>query len=194
MKERMKGSLSLLTATVIWGFAFIAQSVGMDLIGPFTFQMVRCFLAVATLIPCSFLLDLGKCSPGQSAKKWKNPDLWKAGCICGCALFVASSLQQIGLVYTDAGKAGFITALYIVLVPVIGIFIGKKLKPIIVASVLIALLGLYFLCVQGSNGFSLPGWEPERLTDIEKLLRIYEGITADTLFENLVYFQQLQKF
>ena len=150
----MKGSLSLLTATVIWGFAFIAQSVGMDLIGPFTFQMVRCFLAVATLIPCSFLLDLGKCSPGQSAKKWKNPDLWKAGCICGCALFVASSLQQIGLVYTDAGKAGFITAMYIVLVPVLGLFLGRKVPKAAVLSVLMAVAGLYLLSCMGASGIN----------------------------------------
>ena len=125
MKEQWKGSLALLGATVIWGFAFIAQSVGMDLIGPFTFQMVRCLLAVLVLIPCSFLLDLGKCSMKESAQKWKNPKLWKAGMICGCALFVASSLQQVGLVYTDAGKAGFITAMYIVLVPVLGLFFGR---------------------------------------------------------------------
>ena len=69
MNKQLKGSLALLTATVIWGFAFIAQSVGMDLIGPFTFQMVRCLLAVALLVPLSFLLDLGKCSMRESFEK-----------------------------------------------------------------------------------------------------------------------------
>ena len=122
MNRKLKGSLALLTATVIWGFAFIAQSVGMDLIGPFTFQMVRCLLAVALLVPLSFLLDLGKCTMKESAAKWKNPKLWKASILCGVALFVASSLQQNGLVYTDAGKAGFLTAMYIVLTPVVGLF------------------------------------------------------------------------
>lgn len=125
MKNKLRGSLSLLLCTVIWGFAFIAQSVGMNLIGPFTFQMVRCFLAVLFLIPFSFVLDLGKCTMAESAGKWKNPKLWKSGLICGCALFVASSLQQIGLIYTDAGKAGFITAMYIVLVPVLGLFLKR---------------------------------------------------------------------
>ena len=145
----MKGSLSLLAATVIWGFAFIAQSVGMDLIGPFTFQMVRCFLAVLFLIPCAFVLDIGTCSVKESAEKWKNPQLWKAGILCGCALFAASSLQQIGLVYTDAGKAGFITAMYIVLVPVLGLFLGKKVPRNAVFSVLLAVVGLYLLSCLG---------------------------------------------
>ena len=94
MKNKLRGSLSLLTATVIWGFAFIAQSVGMELIGPFTFQMVRCFLAVLFLLPFSLILDLGKCSVGESLKKWKNPRLWKAGMLCGLALFAASSCSR----------------------------------------------------------------------------------------------------
>lgn len=149
MKEQLKGSLALLCATVIWGFAFIAQSVGMDLIGPFTFQMVRCLLAVVFLIPCAFVLDLGKCSMKESAKKWKNPRLWKAGILCGCALFVASSLQQIGLVYTDAGKAGFITAMYIVLTPLLGLFLGRKIKKSTAFSVLMAVAGLYLLSCMG---------------------------------------------
>lgn len=149
MKEKLKGSLALLGATVIWGFAFIAQSVGMDLIGPFTFQMARCILAVVFLIPCAFLLDIGKCSVKQSAEKWKNPNLWKSGIVCGCALFVASSLQQIGLVYTDAGKAGFITAMYIVLVPVLGLFLGRKVPKSAAFSVLLAVIGLYLLSCLG---------------------------------------------
>lgn len=149
MKEKLKGSLALLGATVIWGFAFIAQSVGMDLIGPFTFQMARCILAVIFLIPCAFLLDIGKCSVKQSAEKWKNPNLWKSGIVCGCALFVASSLQQIGLVYTDAGKAGFITAMYIVLVPVLGLFLGRKVPKSAAFSVLLAVIGLYLLSCLG---------------------------------------------
>ncbi len=149
MKEQFKGSLALLSATVIWGFAFIAQSVGMDLIGPFTFQMVRCALAVVFLIPCAFVLEIGKCTPAQSAKKWTDPRLWKAGVLCGCALFVASSLQQLGLVYTDAGKAGFLTAMYIVLVPILGLFLGRKVPKSAVLSVAMAVVGLYLLSCLG---------------------------------------------
>lgn len=149
MKQKLKGSLALLAATVIWGFAFIAQSVGMDLIGPFTFQTVRCLLAVLVLIPCAFLLDMGKCTPRESAEKWRSRELWKAGIVCGCALFVAASLQQIGLIYTDAGKAGFITAMYIVLVPVLGLFLKRKPPKSAVFSVLLAVVGLYLLSCMG---------------------------------------------
>lgn len=149
MKNKLRGILSLLAATVIWGFAFIAQSVGMELIGPFTFQMVRCFLAVLFLLPFSLILDLGKCSVGESLKKWKNPRLWKAGTLCGLALFAASSLQQIGLVYTDAGKAGFLTAMYIVLTPILGFFWKRKPPKTTFFSVLFAVVGLYLLSCMG---------------------------------------------
>lgn len=149
MKEKMKGSLALLSATVIWGFAFIAQSVGMDLIGPFTFQAVRCLLAVLFLIPLAFVLDFGKCSFRDSVRKWADPKLWKASTICGGALFIAASLQQIGLLYTDAGKAGFITAMYIVLTPVLGLFLGRKVPRTTAISVLIAVVGLYLLSCLG---------------------------------------------
>ena len=154
MNKQLKGSIALLTATVIWGFAFIAQSVGMDLIGPFTFQMVRCLLAVALLVPLSFLLDMGKCSMKESFEKWKNPRLWKASILCGLALFVASSLQQNGLLYTDAGKAGFLTAMYIVLTPIVGLFRGNKDSKATVFSVGIAVVGLYLLSCAGVSAIN----------------------------------------
>ncbi len=149
MKEQIKSSIALLSATVIWGFAFIAQSVGMDLIGPFTFQMTRCLLAVAFLVPLAFLLDFGKCSLKESLAKWKNPKLWKASICCGLALFIAASLQQVGLVYTDAGKAGFITAMYIVMTPVVGLFRGNKIPKATVFSVALAVVGLYLISCLG---------------------------------------------
>ena len=149
MKKQIKGSLCLLLATTIWGFAFIAQSVGMDKIGPFTFQAARCALAVLFLIPCAFLTEVNSCGTRKSVAKWKNPNLWKVGIICGCALFVATSLQQVGLVYTDAGKAGFLTAMYIVWVPVLGMFLGRKPPFTIVFSVVMAVVGLYLLSCVG---------------------------------------------
>lgn len=149
MKKQIKGSLCLLLATIIWGFAFIAQSVGMDKIGPFTFQAVRCAMAVLFLILCSFLMEFKSCGAQETIKRWLNPSLWRVGVICGSALFIAASLQQVGLLYTDAGKAGFLTAMYIVWVPVLGIFLGKKPPVTIVLSVAMAVIGLYLLSCIG---------------------------------------------
>lgn len=154
MKKKLQGTLALMLGTTIWGFAFIAQSVGMDKIGPFTFQTVRCALAVLFLAGCTFLLELPKNGPSQTMSKWRDPHLWKVGVICGCALFVAASLQQIGLVYTDAGKAGFLTAMYIVLVPILGLFFGRKPTRSALFSVALAVAGLYLLCCVGASGIN----------------------------------------
>ena len=154
MKKQLRGSILLLLATVIWGSAFIAQSVGMELIGPFTFQAVRCALAVLFLFPVSFLLDRTQKSEKTSMQRWLDPQLWKAGLICGLALFVAASLQQVGLVYTDAGKAGFITAMYIVLVPILGMFRKQKPSKAILFSVLLAVAGLYLLSCLNAEGIN----------------------------------------
>lgn len=147
MKEKLKGSLLLAFATVIWGSAFVAQSAGMDLIGPFTFQTVRCLLAVIALIPVIYLLD-GK-ERKDFIRKWSDKKLWRTGILCGVALFFAQSLQQVGLVYTDAGKAGFITAMYIVIVPILGIFFKRKPTVAAVVSIFIAVVGLYLLSCVG---------------------------------------------
>lgn len=154
MKKQLQGALALLGATVIWGSAFIAQSVGMDLIGPFTFQAIRCFLAVLFLFPVTLLFD---CRIGikRSLAKWCNRKLWIAGLVCGSALFVAASLQQVGLIYTDAGKAGFLTAMYIVLVPILGIFLHRKPGINAVFSVILAVIGLYLLSCVGSSGINI---------------------------------------
>lgn len=149
MTKKFKGSLELLSATFIWGTAFIAQSVGMDYIGPFTFQVCRCALGALFLFPLTLLFDALRGEQAKSMAAWKDPKLWKAGFICGCALFVAAGLQQVGLVYTDAGKAGFITAMYIVMVPILGVFIGMRPKCNTVISVVIAVIGLYLLSCVG---------------------------------------------
>lgn len=144
MKERMQGTLALLLGTFIWGMAFIAQSVGMETIGPFTFQAIRCMLGVIFLFLVTFFFDW-KIGIRASLQKWNSKKLWISGIICGTALFAATSLQQVGLVYTAPGKAGFLTAMYIVLVPVLGIFVHRKPGINAVVSVLLALVGLYLL-------------------------------------------------
>ena len=151
MNKQLRGSLSLFGAVIIWGSAFIAQSVGMELIGPFTFQAIRCGLAVLFLIPVSFLFD----RKPDAVKRWLEPKLWKSGIICGLALFVAASLQQVGLVYTDAGKAGFLTAMYIVLVPVLGLFLGQKPGKFAWFSVGLAVVGLYLLSCMGVSEINI---------------------------------------
>lgn len=158
MNKQLRGIAALTLCTIIWGFAFIAQSVGMERIGPFTFQAIRAFLAVAFLFPFSFLLDGRKGTAAQSFQKWREPGLWRSGMICGVALFVASSLQQVGLVDTDAGKAGFLTALYVVLVPVLGLLRKQKLSQNGVFSVLLSVLGLYLLSYSADTGIRGSDW------------------------------------
>lgn len=150
MKKQLSGVIALLGATVIWGSAFIAQSVGMDKIGPFTFQAVRCFLAVVFLFPASALFSRGK----PFWKSWADPALWRSGVICGLALLAASSLQQIGLVYTDAGKAGFLTAMYIVFVPFLGLFVGQRPGRNALLSLIPAIVGLYLLSCTSVSGIN----------------------------------------
>ena len=149
MNKKLKGSLILLLATTIWGSAFVAQRMGMNNVGPYTFQAARCFLAVLVLIPISILSDRKKKDQKTYFRRWKNKTLWKAGLLCGIPLFIACNLQQLGLVDTDAGKSAFLTAMYIVFVPIIGIFLKRKPTWTIPVSVLIAVAGLYFLSCVG---------------------------------------------
>ena len=151
-KNKLQGSIFLLLGTVIWGFSFIAQSVGMAQMGPFAFQSIRCLLAVLFLLPITLAFDRGDWR--TSMQKWKNPQLWRVGLICGCALFAAATLQQLGLLYTDAGKAGFLTAMYIVLVPIIGLFRRKKPNRAALFSVALAVVGLYLLSCMGAAGIN----------------------------------------
>lgn len=144
---RPKNACMLLLTAFIWGTAFVAQSVGMDYLEPFTFNGVRCLIGAVALLPCIFFFNRGKEKENEVNDENAKRDLIKGGVACGILLFAASSLQQIGLVYTAAGKAGFITAFYIVLVPVFGIFLHKKIGWKVWTAVAIALVGLYFLCI-----------------------------------------------
>ena len=145
-KEQIKGIIQLLLATLIWGCAFVAQSVGMDHLGPMSFQAIRSALAVLALLPVIFLMDR---DPGAYIPRWQTKGLWKTGILCGLALFVAQGLQQVGLQYTEPGKAGFITAMYIVLVPVLGLFLRRKCGIRVWISVALAVAGLYLLSCVG---------------------------------------------
>ena len=144
---KTKNALILFLTAFIWGTAFVAQSVGMDHLGPFAFNGIRNFIGGIALLPCIWLLDkLKLMDEGTGDKK----DLILGGICCGIFLFAASSLQQIGIQYTTAGKAGFITAFYIVLVPVLGILLKQKTGWKVWLAVVIAIVGLYFLCITES--------------------------------------------
>ena len=149
MSKQFKNNLLLILTALIWGCAFVAQSVGVDYVGPFTFNSVRNILGGLTLLPVIFILD--------RKKKTKEPENKKTliigGICCGVLLAVASSLQQIGLIYTSAGKAGFITALYILIVPLLGLVIGKKVGVKVWIGVVLAVAGMYCLCI--TEGFTI---------------------------------------
>ncbi len=148
-RKALRGSLLLLLGAVIWGAAFAAQRAGMDHVGPFTFSGVRMLLAGIVMFPAS-MLSRRKAGPVTVKVQKKQR---RGGLICGLLLFFATSLQQIGLVYTSAGKAGFITALYVVLVPVAGwVFLRKQPGKMIWAGVGLAVIALYLLCVP-AEGF-----------------------------------------
>lgn len=142
----IRQSCLLFLTAFIWGVAFVAQSAGMDYVGPFTFNAVRCILGGIVLIPCIGILSLHKKQKSDLSENKKT--LFIGGIMCGILLFTASSLQQFGILYTTAGKAGFITALYIIIVPVLSIFLHKKAGMKVWISVVIALCGLYLLCMQ----------------------------------------------
>ena len=150
MSKQFKGSLSIILATIIWGSTFVAQSVGVDHVGPFSFLSIRCFLAVAMLLAVLFLRH-----KQDFVKIITDPRLWKAGIPCGVALFAATALQQIGLIYTTAGKGGFITTMYIIMVPIFGLFLKQKPPKTVGISVVIAAVGLYLISGAGFTAINI---------------------------------------
>lgn len=153
MNKQLRGSLILLLAAFVWGIAFVAQSAGMEHVGPFTFNSIRTLLGGIVLIPV-VLFTRRKDMPIREAvhtARFRNSVA--GGIVCGMCLCVASSLQQFGISMTTAGKAGFITALYIVIVPVLGIFTRHRVPKLVWFAVLIATAGFYLLSIH--EGFTL---------------------------------------
>ena len=170
---RAKNAILLFITAAIWGLAFVAQSVGMDYVGPLTFNCVRSLLGGLVLIPLCLFTGRGKAAAVQDAGREKaavaqdagrekaaaqgaqpgsTRNLLLGGLCCGLALCLASNFQQFGIQYTTVGKAGFITACYIVIVPVLGLFFGKKCSPLMAVAVALSLGGLYLLCMTGGGG------------------------------------------
>lgn len=145
MKNRKMINTGLLFLTaLIWGFAFVAQSEG-NVMGPFTFNALRNVLGCISLIPI-IRIFYGNFSVDR--------DTLIGGICCGLCLFLASNVQQLALLYTSPGKTGFITACYMVLVPIVGLFLGKGLKPRIVLAIAASVFGLYLLCIPKGEGFT----------------------------------------
>ncbi len=150
--RKMYSSVAPLMAAIIWGFAFVAQSVGTEYVGAFTFQSTRSFLGAATLIPVILITDrrkrrIGTAVPVSAADK---KHLLIGGVVCGIVLTVASLFQQVGIAYTTVGKSGFITSMYLVLVPILGIFLHKRVPIKIWGCVTVAAVGLYYLSISDS--------------------------------------------
>lgn len=143
MNKKWLGSFMLLITAIVWGFCFVVQRSGMDYVGAFTYGAARFLLGGLALIP------LALARPCEKQKRRKS---LLAGLPCGLALFAGTSLQQLGLKTVSAGKAGFLSAMYIVLVPVLGLFIGQKVKARVWISAALGAVGLYLLCTGGADG------------------------------------------
>jgi drug/metabolite transporter (DMT)-like permease len=138
----------LLLAAFIWGIAFVAQSVGMDYIGPFSFGASRFLLGTVVLLPVIYVRRKQNRKKGIAPADMKTT--WIGGICCGLALCAASTLQQVGIQYTTVGKAGFITTLYIIIVPILGIFLKKKVPGKVWPCAVLAAIGMYLLCMSES--------------------------------------------
>ena len=151
-KGKTIGTMMLISAAMIWGMSFVAQTVGMAYVGPFTFNGFRSFLAAAALTGYCLFMDGVRKKRGERVKASaaEKKRFWKSGILCGLVLTVASSLQQYGLSMTTVGKASFITVLYMMIVPFASLLLGKRLPKNIWGSVALALAGLYLLCVTES--------------------------------------------
>lgn len=155
MIQNFKGSIMLLITSLIWGTAFVAQSEGMNFVEPFTYNALRTLLGGIVLIPVIMIFRFLDRKNGKEKSEYSLKNTIVGGMCCGVALFVASSFQQAGIAHTTAGKAGFVTALYIVIVPIIGIFLHRKMPLKMWLFVAVALVGFRMLCIKENFGISV---------------------------------------
>lgn len=153
MNRRLRGSLLLIITAAVWGASFVAQSKGAEYLGPFAFNAARSFLAGFALLIAALVSRRAGPAAGvfrdEMPTRRNRKTLVFGGIACGAALFAACALQQMGIASVAAGKAGFLTSLYIVLVPVIGMLSGRKVRTVEWLGVTLSLIGLYLLCVDG---------------------------------------------
>lgn len=153
MNKKIFANFALFLTAMIWGVSFVAQKAGMDYVGPFSFNFARSLLGGLSLAPLIFIIKLAKKDRRPEKLKQKQHILLaKAGISCGAALFIAMSIQQYSMLEASAGKAGFISSLYIIFVPMILAFFGQKLDRNVKISICAALVGLYLLCFKNSVG------------------------------------------
>jgi len=150
--SNLKGTAILVTAALIWGFAFVAQSSAADSIPSFTINFLRSYIAAVFLLIFILIKDRKKKTSLFPKEKISRRKMFKSGIICGTALWVAANLQQLGISLYPKGvaseaRAGFLTALYVILVPLAALFFKKKIHPVVWAAVILALVGVYTLCV-----------------------------------------------
>lgn len=156
MENRFTANLALFMTALIWGLSFVAQRAGMEYVEPFTFNMVRCILGGLSLVPVILFIKVSHPDTRTERRKHiQHINLERAGIACGVVLFIAMTIQQYAMQYVEAGKSGFITALYIVFVPMIAVMMGDKLSKNIIISVILSIIGLYFLCYKPSTGFNI---------------------------------------
>ena len=148
MSKNLKGTLILALTSIIWGISFVSQSVSMEHIGANTFAGIRTLLGCISLLPLILYTSAKKKEPVVPKNKDERKALVTGALLCGIFLCIASTLQTYGMKYTTAGKSGFITAMYMIFVPLVSIFMGKKIRPVVAVSVVIATLGMYFLCIK----------------------------------------------
>ena len=153
MGKELKASIMLFITSIIWGLAFVAQAQGMEHIGPFTFTASRSLVAIIFLYLTYVFFN--KTSKSYREQKFDMKRTIRGGVLCGLVFTFGINFQQIGLVYTTAGKASFLTALYIVFIPIIGLFYGKKINKKLQLCIVFAMIGTYLMSVKGSLSMNI---------------------------------------